>query len=136
MRPNLAELGRRGGRLADVVGLHGALCDDRIGALFDRLTDQEFQFTGFVAAGRETGALVAFDIDRRSVQGGRKIYHRFQRRRTVAQAHPRKSGQVHDLPRGIRGVSGTPVYFCCKNLTHDAPGMANAKSERGYSVFS
>ena len=57
------EAGLRGGgsRLAGMVRLRRALGNDDVGALFQRVGDQEFQLAGLVAAGREPGAVVALD---------------------------------------------------------------------------
>ena len=56
-----------GGRgLAHVVGLHRAVGDQRVGALGQRVADQELELAGLVAAGREAGAVVALDVELRA----------------------------------------------------------------------
>ena len=58
-----AEPRRHRGGLAHVIGLHGALGHQMVGALRLRLADQPLQLADLVAAGRHHGAVVALDPD-------------------------------------------------------------------------
>ena len=52
--------------LPNVIGLHGADCDNRVGAFGKSRRHREFEFARLVAAGCETGAIVALDPDSRA----------------------------------------------------------------------
>jgi hypothetical protein len=58
--PQTAARGGRGG-LPGVIGLHPAHRDERVRALIQRVRHREFELAGLVAAGGETGLVVALD---------------------------------------------------------------------------
>ena len=71
--------GRR--RLARVVGLCGPAGHQCVGPAGQRLTHQEFQLAGFVAAGRQSGQVIPLDQDRGSLQMGAQPLQSFNRGR-------------------------------------------------------
>ena len=91
------QFGRRRRRLTGVIGLYGALGDDRVGTLFQGLPHKEFQLARLVAAGGETGAVVALDEEPRTIQKLGQVVHGFQGRRAVAETDPGESGKMHGL---------------------------------------
>ena len=96
--------GRRSGH-ARVVRLHGAARHQRIGALAQRVCDEELELACLVAAEREAGEIVAFDQDvwtalgsaeRRTKTGGFD-----ERRRECRKRKPRlRIERDHSVPHG------------------------------------
>ena len=70
---------RRG--LSRMVGLHGANCEHRVGALHSRLAKKEFQLAQLVAAQAEACAVVPFDVKLRPAKVRRQARQRLDRRR-------------------------------------------------------
>src|SRR6202035_5733284 len=60
-----------------------------------RLTDQPLQFSHFVAAGSDHGAIVALDPDIRAPQFPGEIFQPVQRGRRREQLNSRIAGEVH-----------------------------------------
>jgi hypothetical protein len=56
------ELARRRG-LMGVVRPHSTDRDQRVGAMFEGVSDEELEIAGRVATGAEAGAVVALDVD-------------------------------------------------------------------------
>ena len=98
-----AELGRRGCRLAAMVGLDRARGDQRACALALGLRQQIFQLAGFVAAQGQPGLVIAFDQQLGALQGGRQPRQGFNRRRQVGKMesldHALNPLLVSDFPR-------------------------------------
>jgi hypothetical protein len=92
-----AQLGGRRRGLAGMVGLGGALGDDRVGALRTRLGHQVFELAGLVAAGGQAGAVVPLDPELRSAEVLRQVLHRLQWRREMAQADAGKASEIHRI---------------------------------------
>ena len=61
------------GGLAAMVALRRAGRYQDVGALCQRIGDQEFQLAGLVAAKRQPREVVAFDEQARSAQGPREV---------------------------------------------------------------
>ena len=112
------ELRRRRGGLADVVRLHRALRHQRVGALRQRLAEQEFQLAVLVAAGREPGAVVALDPELRPAERLRQVRHELQRRRRVAESS--RGGSGRDAWRACFPCNGG----ACRTVT-EAEGQIN-----------
>jgi hypothetical protein len=90
-----------GGRgLADVVGLHRAVGDHGVGAQPERVADQELELALLVAAGRDPGAVVALDEQRRSAEQPGEIAHRLERGRQMGEVDAGKAGEMHGRFRG------------------------------------
>ncbi len=110
--------GRRGG-LTDVIRLHGAVGDQRVGALPQRVADQKFELPGLVAAGRETGAVVALDEEAGTAQQPGQVGHRLERCRQMGEADAREAGEMHGVPSCLgHGASASlaPERQCEKGL--------------------
>ena len=85
-----------GGRgLADVVGLHGTMGDQGVGALCQRVADQELELARLVAAGREAGAVVALDVEARAAEPPGEVGHRLERGRQMGEVDAGKAGEMH-----------------------------------------
>jgi len=67
------------------------LRDQHVRIFAQRFADEEFKLAGFVAAGRQPGAIVALDENPRPSQQFRQPRHRFDRSRLVAQVGPRET---------------------------------------------
>ena len=80
--------------LACMVGLGRALGKDAVGLAGDG--HQEFQFARLVAAGRQAGAVVAFDPDVRPAEFLGQARQGFQRGGQVREVQAREAGQMHD----------------------------------------
>ena len=87
--------GGRGRGLAAVVRLHPARGDQDVGALLDRLAEQELELAGLVAAEREAGRVVALDQDVRAAEPRRQPGQRLERGRQVAEAGAGEAGELH-----------------------------------------
>jgi hypothetical protein len=85
----------KGGGLAGVVGLCGALGQHDVGTLVLRLGHQPLQLAGLVATGGHAGAVVALDPDLRSAQLCRQARHMLQRRWQMGKMQAGKAGEVH-----------------------------------------
>ena len=104
-----AEPGAGGGRLAAVVGLYPRAPHDQVGALVERLAEQEFVVARLVAAECEAGAVVALDEHARPAEVGREPRHFLQRGGQMRQRHAWQAGgapaQVADGGRTAGGVT-------------------------------
>ena len=97
------ERGRRSG-LPHVVGLHGTLGEQRVGAQTLGFADQEFELACLAAAGRQPGAVVTLDVQAvGAAEPARQALHRLQRRGPVSEADAWKVLQVHRNPAWQRG---------------------------------
>ncbi len=100
---------RGGGRLANVIRLHGALGDDHVGALGERFADQELQLAGLVASACEAGAVIALDPDIRTADLRAQPRHRLERCGLMTQAHASKAVQIeHVFPLRLAGRGVVP----------------------------
>ena len=117
-----------GGRLADVVRLHGAHGEHRVGTRPERVAHDELELAGLVAAARKSGAVVALDPDLGTAQMLAESRQVFERRRQMRERHARETGQMHVYLRGkgcwrlasttvcrarisVEDNKGTPVSF-------------------------
>ena len=80
-----AHLAGRCSRLPRMVRLHGALGNDDVGLLVDRICHQEFELARLVAAGAKTGAIVALDVNLRATEVLAEARQMFERSRQVGE---------------------------------------------------
>ena len=90
-----AELAGRRCGLPDVIGLHGADRDDRVGAPLQRLAHRELELACLVPTRCEAGAVIPLDPDFRPAEFCRQARHVFQRRRQMGKMQAGKAGEVH-----------------------------------------
>ena len=95
-----AHLGGNGHGLAGMVGLGRALGDDGVSAQCGGFAHEKFKLAGFVAAGTQAGAVVAFDVQVGAAQGLGQTGHEFQGRWAVGNAHAGEGGQFHGVLAG------------------------------------
>jgi len=81
---------RCGRRLTTVIGLRPPGSYDCIGAVAERVPDQEFQLSGFVSSGCQTGQVIPLDPNLWATEGlaeSRKLFNRsWQVRQSQARA--------------------------------------------------
>ena len=105
-----AKLCAGGGGLPAVVGLHAGAPNDQVGALRERLAEQELVVAGLVAAEGEAGAVVALDDETRAAEMGGKARHLLQRGGQVRERHARKMrGAAAQLGAGGGAGAGRGV---------------------------
>ena len=103
------EAGSKRRRLSGMIRLGGTLGEDNIGILHVRLSHQELELAGLVAAGGHTSAVVALDPDTRTTEFTTEILQKFQRCWQVAPVQAGKTGKVHNYWSGGE--------CCSENLT-------------------
>ncbi len=109
------EPGRGRGGLPGVIGLRGALRDDDVGLLRQRLAHQVLELARLVAAGREPRAVVALDPQLRPAERPRQVGHRLQRGRRVRQSDARKACQFHRAPStAVDAAAGGLISNTCR----------------------
>src|SRR6266849_6023711 len=96
-----------------MVRLRCPRCHERVRPLFERLTDQKFEFACLVAAQREAGLVITFDEYLRSTEFARKAFQFFNRGRQLRQGKARQFFDLHwselYLRTGVRAI-GTAAY--------------------------
>jgi hypothetical protein len=78
--------------LAHVIGLRRTLRDDRVGALPDRVRDQELELARLVAAAGEPCAVVTLDPQSRATEIGGQVVHGLEGCRQVGEGQAGKAG--------------------------------------------
>src|SRR6185312_15599940 len=86
-------------RLADVIRLHRSVGDDRVGPLGKRIGHQEFELPYFIAASRQTGAIVPLDPELRATESGAQVLQRLQWSRQMPKMQSGETGQRHASSR-------------------------------------
>jgi hypothetical protein len=102
-----ALLDRGGQRETAVVRLNRAARDQRIGALRQRVSDEEFQLSRLVAAAGEAKQVVALDVEVGTAEQGGQPFQFLQRRPALGIPPPGETCEVHasgSLKPGQRAV--------------------------------
>ena len=97
---------RRGRGLAHVVRLHRALGDQGVGALGQRLAQQELELAGLVAAGGQAGAVVALDPEFGAAECSRETLQLLERggQMGVTQRGKRARCMARPMSSGVRTI--------------------------------
>ena len=112
-------------RLARVVRLQRAEGQHRVCTARTGLGQQELQLAGLVAAGRQPGAVVALEPDRRPAEGGRQPWRRLERRGQVCQGDAWQVVQVrHAGPVRWGSGEGSQVWMLRPNRCAGRFGFA------------
>ncbi len=81
-----------------MVGLHGTLGNQMVGALGQRVAHQELQLANLVAAETHARQVVALHPNLRPAQRFGEAGQQLQRGRSLAQLGARECGEVHGRP--------------------------------------